>query len=586
MFNPDTNQVVLSRDVKWADWTSTDPSDTMKLFLQKEGRKDQTLAGIDDIDDDVDEDEEAFSKPRATLIPAEPEEVEPNEDSHDAVTGRKDRDSGSSESRAVTRSVTRSQTARASAQEATVIEAPVAVEEDDAALQPGEAEMVFTAELNSDPGEPKTLNEALTGPDSEAWRVSIGAEIMNFLSRKAWKRVPMQQLRDEGRKPIATKTIFKCKDEQDGSIRRKTRIVTKGFMQIPGVDYTESFSPVATDASVRTVIGISLYYIGHEKALYDINDKWVMEVFDVEAAFLNATMGEEKVYISTPEAMCYKKDVEKFMNDFEKDLKIERLGSLKKHLRVWWEWLVDDQGESYLKDTMPKMIREMNKAFQVARGKPARKAATPRFPRKMLRKSEEGIEPSMITEYRSIVGNILYYTTKVGQDMENGARELSWNMSNPNEEHWKVIEQCVGCLAGMLKDQGVIFRKPRELRLISYGDSDYVKCEDTRRSISGRVNTLGGMITNWSSKKQASVALSSMESECNTYAECYLEGMIVSMLLEEQREKREVEPCLVRSEDNYWDGNTKNKPEALFNEHATKLKNGNNMKCRREDVKV
>jgi hypothetical protein len=40
----------------------------------------------------------------------------------------------------------------------------------------------------------------------------------------------------------------------------------------------------------------------------------------------------------------------------------------------------------------------------------------------------------------------------------------------------------------------------------------YAKCEDTRRSISGRVNILGGMITNWSSKIQSTVALSSTES--------------------------------------------------------------------------
>jgi hypothetical protein len=340
---------------------------------------------------------------------------------------------------------------------------------------------------------------------------------MNFLSRKAWKRVHMQQLREEGRKPIATKTIFKCKDEQDGSTRKKTRIVTKGFMQIPGVDYTGSFSPAATDASVRTVIGIFLYYIGREKAHTVINDKWAMEVFDVEVAFINATMGDQKVYISIPEAMvrldfvtkeeakeqaiqlemsmygnvdaalrffkCYthiilemglkqseadpcifykhsdegqliiilathvddtllggfKKEVGKFMDDFEKHLKIERLGMLKKHLGVWWEWLEDDQGETYLKATMPKMIREIHKTFQDAKGKPAKKAATPGFPGKMLRKSEEGNEPLMITEYRSIVGKILYYTTKVRPEMANAARELSCHMSNPNDEHWKAL---------------------------------------------------------------------------------------------------------------------------------------------------
>jgi hypothetical protein len=146
MYNPETNQAALIHDIKWADWTPTDPSDTMKLFLQEEATKHATTAGIDDVEDD-----EVPSNPRAALISADPDEVVSKEDSHDAVTGRKDRDSGSSEARAVTRSVTRGQATK-ELQEATVIEAPTATEEDeDAVTQLGEAQMVFAVELNSDP---------------------------------------------------------------------------------------------------------------------------------------------------------------------------------------------------------------------------------------------------------------------------------------------------------------------------------------------------------------------------------------------------------------------------------------------------
>jgi Reverse transcriptase (RNA-dependent DNA polymerase) len=56
-------------------------------------------------------------------------------------------------------------------------------------------------------------------------------------------------------------------------------------MQIPGLDYTESFSPVASDTAIRVFIGIFLYYQKHCP-----KEKWKLEMFDVEAAFLNADL--------------------------------------------------------------------------------------------------------------------------------------------------------------------------------------------------------------------------------------------------------------------------------------------------------
>jgi hypothetical protein len=52
----------------------------------------------------------------------------------------------------------------------------------------------------------------------------------------------------------------------------------------------------------------------------------------------------------------------------------------------------------------------------------------------------------MLDKYRSIVGKILYYTTKMAPDIGNAARELATHLSNPDEEHWKASEICDGYL--------------------------------------------------------------------------------------------------------------------------------------------
>jgi hypothetical protein len=65
-------------------------------------------------------------------------------------------------------------------------------------------------------------------------------------------------------------------------------------MHIHGVDYTESFAPVASESGIRIVIGIFLYYF-HKFP----RDEWVLESFDVEVAFLNALF-KNPVYIEWP----------------------------------------------------------------------------------------------------------------------------------------------------------------------------------------------------------------------------------------------------------------------------------------------
>jgi hypothetical protein len=77
----------------------------------------------------------------------------------------------------------------------------------------------------------------------------------------------------------------------------------------------------------------------------------------------------------------------------------------------------------------------------------------------------------------------------------------------------------------------LILRCPRTFVSISGCDSDYAKHENDRRSIFGRINTLGGMITNWTSKKQQTVSLSSSVAEYQALSECVQEAMFTQSLL-------------------------------------------------------
>ena len=117
--------------------------------------------------------------------------------------------------------------------------------------------------------------------DAEEWRTSAINEIMNFISQDSWQQVSKDVPRQQGKLIIGTKFVFKNKLEQDNSIRRKTRLVSKGYQQIPGVDYTESFSPVAMETSVRMAIALTL----HKQ-----EEEWNCEVIDIEAAFLESTI--------------------------------------------------------------------------------------------------------------------------------------------------------------------------------------------------------------------------------------------------------------------------------------------------------
>ncbi|KAK8618055.1 hypothetical protein V6N13_115930 [Hibiscus sabdariffa] len=89
------------------------------------------------------------------------------------------------------------------------------------------------------PNEPKTYQEAVSSPDSEKWLEAMRSEMDSMSENQVWTLGEPPN----GIKPIGCKWVFKKKTDMDGNVQTyKGRLVTKGFRQIHGVDYDETFS--------------------------------------------------------------------------------------------------------------------------------------------------------------------------------------------------------------------------------------------------------------------------------------------------------------------------------------------------------
>ena len=128
-----------------------------------------------------------------------------------------------------------------------------------------------------DNGEPSNYEEATAGTDSNKWLEDMQSEIESMYENKVWT---LTDLLDD-RRAIENKWIFKKKTDADGNVTiYKARLVAKGYRQVQGIDYDETFSPVAKLKSVRIMLAIAAYY-GYEI--------WQM---DVKTAFLNGHLNE------------------------------------------------------------------------------------------------------------------------------------------------------------------------------------------------------------------------------------------------------------------------------------------------------
>jgi hypothetical protein len=133
--------------------------------------------------------------------------------------------------------------------------------------------------------EPRNFNEALSSKYSEEWKNAANAEYESLITSDTWELVKLP----EGRNSIGSKWVFKVKHKGDGTIERfKARLVAQGYTQQYGIDYEETFAPVARLASIRTLLA------------YAVSNDFLIHQMDVVTAFLNGNL-EEEIYMDQPE---------------------------------------------------------------------------------------------------------------------------------------------------------------------------------------------------------------------------------------------------------------------------------------------
>ncbi|KAK1631581.1 hypothetical protein QYE76_005896 [Lolium multiflorum] len=171
--------------------------------------------------------------------------------------------------------------------------------------------------------EPLKVNDALEDPD---WLLAMQEELNNFKRNDVWT---LMKRPDHCRNVIGTKWVFKNKQDEHGIIiRNKARLVAQGYSQVEGVDFGETFAPVARLESICILLPFAAHY------------GFKLQQMDVKSAFLNGPLHEE-VYVKQPPGF----EDPHFPNHLFKLNKA--LYGLKQAPRAWYEHLrelLEDRG--------------------------------------------------------------------------------------------------------------------------------------------------------------------------------------------------------------------------------------------------
>ncbi|GKB49979.1 retrovirus-related pol polyprotein from transposon TNT 1-94 [Tanacetum coccineum] len=162
--------------------------------------------------------------------------------------------------------------------------------------------------------EPKNVNEAL---GDESWIVAMQEELNQFIANDVWELVPQPK----NMTIIGTKWVFRNKLDENGVVsRNKARLVAQGYNQQEGIDYDETYAPVARLESIRILLA---YACALDFKLFQM---------DVKSAFLNGFINEE-VYVAQPPGFI---DFEKLDHVYK--LK-KALYGLKQAPKAWYDRL-------------------------------------------------------------------------------------------------------------------------------------------------------------------------------------------------------------------------------------------------------
>ncbi|XP_073265499.1 uncharacterized protein [Populus alba] len=417
--------------------------------------------------------------------------------------------------------------------------------------------------------EPKTYNQACSIPH---WQQAMTNEITALEQNHTWDLVILPP----NKSVIGCKWVYKVKFQANGQIERyKARLVAKGYTQQEGIDFFDTYSPVAKMTTVRVFLTIAAV------------NNWHLHQLDIDNAFLHGDLYEE-VYMHLPPGYSTPHD--------PRVCKLKKsLYGLKQASRQWFSKLstsllvfgflqaksdsslfirktnttftavliyVDDviitsntltaihQVKHFLRTTFP--IKDLGKlkyflGIEVARSKQGiilcqRKYALDiladsgfsgakpvSFPMETTLKLSTHDSSPVLSDpasYRRLIGRLLYLTI-TRPDISYAIQNLSQYISNPHITHLQAAERVLRYIKAT-PGQGLLLKADSTFHLKAYSDSDWGGCIDTRRSVTGYLVFLGDSLISWKSKKQPTVSRSSAEAEYRALAttSCELQWLV------------------------------------------------------------
>lgn len=428
--------------------------------------------------------------------------------------------------------------------------------------------------------EPESFEKA---QKHEVWVKAMKDEIRMIEKNQTWELVDLPKDRDV----IGVKWIFKTKFNQDGSMQKhKARLVARGFTQKPGIDFFETFAPVARLETIRTLIALAA------------QKNWLIYQLDVKSAFLNGVL-EEEVYVEQPQCFLveggedkvYKlkkalyglkqaprtwyAEIDKYFSHsgFQKSQNEPTLYILKNGASIlivslYVDDLIFTGNDEHLVQQFKKNmmstyemsdlgllhyflgieVSQTENGIFISQKKYAenilkklnllgrKSVATPWIANEKKRKFD-GAKKADAKKYRSLVGSFLYLTA-TRPDIMFAASLLSRYMKEPSQIHFRAAKRVLRYLQGTL-DYGVLFTVVEKSRLIGYTDSDWAGCLDDMKSTTSYVFSLGSGICSWASKKQNVVAQSTAEAEYIVAAKAASQAVWLRRILEDIGEKQE-----------------------------------------------
>ena len=433
--------------------------------------------------------------------------------------------------------------------------------------------------------EPESYEEA--APDL-SWMKAMQAELDMIEKNNTWVLVD----RPFNKPVIGVKWVYKTKLNLDGSIQKnKARLVAKGYSQKPGIDFHETFAPVARLDTIKTLIALAA------------QKEWKLFQLDVKSAFLNGVLKEE-VYVDQPQGFV-------IQGGEDKVYKLNKaLYGLKQAPRAWYDEIdsyftkagfrrspseatlyiktensgilivsvyVDDIVYTGSSDTMlDRFKNDMMQHYEmtdlgllhhflgmgVVQTKKNIFIHQKKYAMKLLEKfglkgcksvgtplaandrlcKDDGSEAVDESEYRKLVGSLLYLTA-TRPDIMFGASLLARFMHDPTKKHMGTAKRVLRYIQGTM-DFGIEYVKGKSALLIGYCDSDWAGSVDDMRSTSGYAFNLGSGVFSWASIKQHTVALSTAEAEYVSAAEATSQAKWLRFVLEDFGEEQ-VEPTVL-----------------------------------------